>query len=483
MLLLDASGSMSEAEGTGTRMDAAIAAAHALVDVVPATEKLGIVAFGTGTGSSAAEKVKGCQDVATLRALTPVSDGGIDEAIDALTPSGYTPLGASLEHSAAMLPQDGPAMIVLVTDGEDTCAPPVACEVAAQLHQQNPQLTISTLGFRTANDELSCIASKTGGIYVTADNADQLASRIVAARDLGGNANALTPTGLAGVELGSTMESIGQTHPEFADANRRDEGDRVIVRWRDCDWLFEQGKLTEITLTDSGKNIDGLAIGAPLSDAVALYGEPASKSGQESLFPASTEAGTSWKIGHDGDAIRTITLCRCLPDANSPSSSTAPSSSAKAGLTFGAWGPLKVGMTRAEFEAAGFTGGKKFVGMGCEHGAAQSPNNESVYVYFVGGDRNRDGQVLSVIQSSDGTAALPNPKPTVAQVRAAYPTANVTYIEAVDSSPARLIVEQTGVTEPIFYNSVVGTGDSASAQAPATGPAGYDSQSNPCPQP
>ena len=66
---------------------------------------------------------------------------------------------------------------MLVSDGEDTCAPPAPCDVADELHQQGIDLTIHTVGFKvdaTARDQLSCIAQATGGTYSDAADATQL---------------------------------------------------------------------------------------------------------------------------------------------------------------------------------------------------------------------------------------------------------------------------------------------------------------------
>jgi len=66
---------------------------------------------------------------------------------------------------------------VLVSDGEDTCAPPAPCDVARELKQQGIDLVIHTVGFNvdsTAREQLSCVAEATGGTYSDADDAAQL---------------------------------------------------------------------------------------------------------------------------------------------------------------------------------------------------------------------------------------------------------------------------------------------------------------------
>ncbi|WP_168700551.1 hypothetical protein [Gordonia paraffinivorans] len=45
----------------------------------------------------------------------------VRNAVDGLTPRGFTPIAESLRQAAATLPTDGDVAIVLVSDGEDTC--------------------------------------------------------------------------------------------------------------------------------------------------------------------------------------------------------------------------------------------------------------------------------------------------------------------------------------------------------------------------
>lgn len=178
MVVLDASGSMTGADPAGgTKMDAAKRAVHALVDAAPDGAPVGLAAYGTATGNSAAERDQGCQDVSVLRAPGPIDKGGLRAAVDALTPRGYTPIGRSLQVATEQLPQEGPRSIVLVSDGEDTCAPPEPCDVVRTLAGQGVDLVVHTVGFgvdATARSQLACIAQATGGTYTDAPDAAAL---------------------------------------------------------------------------------------------------------------------------------------------------------------------------------------------------------------------------------------------------------------------------------------------------------------------
>ncbi len=178
MLVLDASGSMVGADPAGgTKMDAAKRAVHALVDAMPDGAPVGLAAYGTSTGSSDAERDQGCQDVTVLRRPGPIDKAATAAAVDGLTPRGFTPIGRSLQVAAEALPQEGPRSIVLVSDGEDTCAPPEPCDVVRTLAGQGVDLVVHTVGFGVddvARAQLSCVAQATGGTYTDAPDADAL---------------------------------------------------------------------------------------------------------------------------------------------------------------------------------------------------------------------------------------------------------------------------------------------------------------------
>ncbi|ANY10284.1 hypothetical protein AFB00_29835 (plasmid) [Pseudonocardia sp. HH130630-07] len=172
MVVLDGSGSMTGPDPSGgTRIAAAQRAVHALVDATPDGAPVGLAVYGTGTGNSPAERERGCQDVSVVRGPTALDRAGLTGAVDALVPSGYTPIGRSLQVAAEQLPGDGPRPVVLVSDGEDTCAPPEPCEIARELAADGVDLVVHAVGFGVedpARAQLSCIAQVTGGTYTEA---------------------------------------------------------------------------------------------------------------------------------------------------------------------------------------------------------------------------------------------------------------------------------------------------------------------------
>lgn len=180
MIVLDASGSMNADDAPGPRIAAARTAANGLIAGLPADSKVGLQVFGTGTGNSDAEKAAGCRDITTVAPVGTLDQNNrarLTAAVNGITASGYTPIGNALKAAAAALPAEGRRSIVLVSDGEDTCAPPQPCEVARQLKEQGIDLTVHTIGFKvdaTARSQLSCVAAATGGTYSDAGDASQL---------------------------------------------------------------------------------------------------------------------------------------------------------------------------------------------------------------------------------------------------------------------------------------------------------------------
>ncbi|MEV6279937.1 VWA domain-containing protein [Nocardia sp. NPDC051832] len=178
MLVLDASGSMLAPDsGGGAKMDAAKAAVRNFVTAAPAASQVGLSVYGTGTGSTDAEKAAGCRDVRVLRKAETIDKPALTAAVDGIVPRGYTPIGAALRAAAEALPKPGPSSIVLVSDGLDTCAPPDPCEVAKELTGQGHQIVMHAIGFGVddaSRTQLTCIAHTTGGTYTDAADGSTL---------------------------------------------------------------------------------------------------------------------------------------------------------------------------------------------------------------------------------------------------------------------------------------------------------------------
>ncbi|MDO5077543.1 VWA domain-containing protein [Corynebacterium sp.] len=178
VIVLDASVAMLDVDDSGrTRIDTVKTAVRNFLDAAPAASELGLVAYGTGTGVSEEERAAGCGDATVLGHRGDDATADLKRAVNTLAPRGFAPIGNALLRAAELLPASGARSMVLVAGGADSCAPPPACEVAAQLKQQHPELAIHTIGFfadDTAREELSCIAQATQGSAVEADSEEGL---------------------------------------------------------------------------------------------------------------------------------------------------------------------------------------------------------------------------------------------------------------------------------------------------------------------
>lgn len=176
-IVMDGSSSMLEPEGSGTRLDAAKEATNQLIDSLPETAHVGMLAYGTEVTDAPENHARGCQDIRVLAPVETVDKTALHSAVDGLQAAGYTPIGNALRAAAEELGDSGERSIVLVSDGIDTCAPPDPCEVAKELSADGVDLAVHVVGFKAdpqARQQLECISKATGGTYRQADDAASL---------------------------------------------------------------------------------------------------------------------------------------------------------------------------------------------------------------------------------------------------------------------------------------------------------------------
>lgn len=180
-LVLDVSGSMRAADIDGrSRISVAQQSFDDVVDALPEQTQLGIRVLGSTYPGN--DKAVGCRDTRQLAPVGPVDRTQAKAAIATLRPTGWTPIGLALRAAAHDLGSgDTTRRIVLITDGEDDCAPPDPCDVARELAAQGTHLVVDTLGL-TLDDsvrrQLTCIAGATGGTYTAVQHQGQLTSRL-----------------------------------------------------------------------------------------------------------------------------------------------------------------------------------------------------------------------------------------------------------------------------------------------------------------
>jgi Ca-activated chloride channel family protein len=180
MIVIDASGSMSGNQILGVpnskpRIDEV---RWALAQVLPSAtrfRRVGLVTYGPGPYNQ-------CNVRLDLKP-TPNAVTLIMRAVNALVPAGKTPLTSGVEEAAEALDfRNKPGVIVVLTDGEETCGRS-PCDLAKQLHDAAEQLTVHAIGFRyegfswTGGNpvmELQCLAQQNNGLYIKANSEDEL---------------------------------------------------------------------------------------------------------------------------------------------------------------------------------------------------------------------------------------------------------------------------------------------------------------------
>ena len=100
-----------------------------------------------------------------------------------LTPAGQTRLSEAVEQAAHVLDYRAkPGVIVVLTDGEETCGGK-PCVLGRALRDEGLQLTVHVIGLRVkgitwtgeqAVVETKCLAEETGGIYTPVETETEL---------------------------------------------------------------------------------------------------------------------------------------------------------------------------------------------------------------------------------------------------------------------------------------------------------------------
>ncbi|MBM7069981.1 VWA domain-containing protein [Actibacterium sp. 188UL27-1] len=187
MLVFDGSASMSEVtvrmEDDTRIVEARKALRRALPDITPFRD-VGLLVYGPGGADS-------CSGIDLRLPPAPDAADAIVAEVDALVPGGLTPLAASVAQAAEALDYHRePAIVVLITDGNETCGGR-PCALGAQLAAESYHLKVHVIGFRVFNDPFSwnspeaktygggatvakCLADQTGGMFVSTETVDDL---------------------------------------------------------------------------------------------------------------------------------------------------------------------------------------------------------------------------------------------------------------------------------------------------------------------
>ena len=176
ILVLDASGSMwGQIDGVNKIVIARDVIAEVMQDL-PASLDLGLMAYGHNRRGD-------CSDIEMLIEPGPDTRHAIVGAVNSINPRGRTPMTDAVVAAAQSLRYtENAATVILVSDGIETCeADP--CAISAELEAAGIGFTAHVIGFDVASEpearaQMQCLAENTGGEFLTADNAEELAAAL-----------------------------------------------------------------------------------------------------------------------------------------------------------------------------------------------------------------------------------------------------------------------------------------------------------------
>ncbi len=152
VLVVDGSGSMGDPmPGAGSRLDAAKRSIGQFVDGLPGDVDVALIEFGD------------CNRVNRDSFYSPAQRGMLKQRVDGLRPMNGTPLGLSVERAGRIISSVRPGIIVVVSDGNDTCrGDPCAAARAIAASKPNVRINVIDIG-GDSRGAAQCIAQPSGG--------------------------------------------------------------------------------------------------------------------------------------------------------------------------------------------------------------------------------------------------------------------------------------------------------------------------------
>lgn len=170
-VVLDASWSMGERSGAGSRMDEAKAAIDGFVAELPGGSTVSLRIYGHEGSEGDAGRPESCASTDVVFDGDSGDRLGLGEALADVEPVGWTPLALAIDAARDDIPADATDGIVyVVTDGLETCdGDPVAA--ARALADSDVQPVVNVIGFQTGDADqaaLVAIAEAGGGTFAAA---------------------------------------------------------------------------------------------------------------------------------------------------------------------------------------------------------------------------------------------------------------------------------------------------------------------------
>lgn len=174
MIVFDASGSMALFREGKPKMVLARKAARDVLPELTRDRPTGLVTYSGGWGAA-------CEDIVLRLRPRPASGAAIAGELDAMEPTGATPLSPAVKLATKTLKEMGPpGVVVLVTDGLENCGHD-ACALGAQLRRDAYDVKIHVISFYLIGrdiERITCLAKETGGTYTVTMSLEGLKSAL-----------------------------------------------------------------------------------------------------------------------------------------------------------------------------------------------------------------------------------------------------------------------------------------------------------------
>lgn len=190
MVILDASGSMANYEGSVTRMDAAKKAITEFVKTLPGGANVGLRIYGhKGTGKDS-DKALSCSSSELIYPLSNYNAANFEQALSKAVPAGWTPIGHALNEAkkdlASLKGDLNTNIVYLVSDGISTCDDdPVGA--AKALYDSDITPIVNVIGFNVDQEgqkQLQDIATAVEGTYENVADAQGLQEQLNEANEI-----------------------------------------------------------------------------------------------------------------------------------------------------------------------------------------------------------------------------------------------------------------------------------------------------------
>ncbi|MBC5637321.1 VWA domain-containing protein [Ornithinibacillus sp. BX22] len=180
LVILDVSGSMANEINGKSMMDIAKDSIREFTSSLPNEANVGLRVYGHEGARTGKTPEQSCEVSELVYEIQPINASEFNSVIDPFIPTGWTPIGLSLEQAKedfANLPGDtNTNLVYIVSDGAETCGGDPA-GAAKELAESDIQSIVNVIGFNVdieGQSHLREIAEAGGGIYTNAGDEEQL---------------------------------------------------------------------------------------------------------------------------------------------------------------------------------------------------------------------------------------------------------------------------------------------------------------------